>query len=253
MKRVILSAAILLAAGCGTKPSDAPAKTAKAPTVEYFHVDPATAGKFHGRIVYQGPKPTRREVPMESDIRCREEHGGKPVYDQPVVVGKDGGLANAFVYIQTGLEGKKFEPVPEPVVLDQRGCMFSPRALGIRAGQALKLRNSDKVAHNVHPVPKKNYEWNESQAPGTPDAEHKFARTEVMIPVKCNIHQWMHAYIGVVEHPYFALTGPDGSFELSNVPPGDYTVAVWHEKLGDQTRQVRLAASGSEALDFTFK
>jgi hypothetical protein len=117
----------------------------------------------------------------------------------------------------------------------------------------LKLRNSDKVSHNIHPLPKDNREWNESQAPGTPDAERKFARQEVMIPVKCNIHKWMHAYIGVVEHPYFAVTAADGSFELANIPPGEYTIAVWHEKLGVQTKQLRLEASGNEAADFQFK
>lgn len=251
MRSALLFTAVL-AAGCsGSKPAAETA--AKTEPVEYFRVDPATAGKVRGRIGYEGPKPARRAITMESDIHCREEHAGKPVYDEPVVVGKDGGLANAFVYIQAGLEGKKFEPVKEPVVLDQRGCMFVPRALGMRAGQIMKLRNSDKVAHNVHPVPKNNREWNESQAPGTPDAERKFARGEVMIPVKCNIHQWMHAYIGVVEHPYFAVTGADGSFELPNLPPGEYTIAVWHEKLGEQTRQVRLPASGTEAVDFLYK
>jgi plastocyanin len=253
MKRALLISAAAFAAGCGgSKPPEEAAKAAPA-KVEYFHVDAATAGKIHGRIVYQGPKPTRRVIPMESDIKCNEEHGGKPVYDEPVQVGEGGGLSNAFVYIQTGLEGKKFEPVQQPVILDQKGCLFAPRALGIQAGQPLTLRNSDQVQHNVHPVPKNNREWSESQAPGTPDVQHKFARTEVMVPVKCNIHQWMHAYIGVVEHPYFAVTGPDGSFDLTNVPPGDYTIAVWHEKLGDQTKPVHLGASGNEAVDFTYK
>lgn len=252
MTRILLVAAAL-AAGCGGGAAPESAKKEAAPAVEYFRVDAATAGKLRGRIVYQGAKPSRRAISMESDINCNQEHGGKPVYEEAVAVGKEGGLANAFVYIQTGLEGKKFEPVQEPVVLDQRGCMFVPRAIGLQAGQTMKLRNSDKVSHNVHPVPKNNREWNESQAPGTPDAERRFARAEVMIPVKCNIHQWMHAYIGVVEHPYFAVTGPDGSFELSNVPPGEYTVAVWHEKLGDQTKQIRLAASASETVDFLYR
>jgi plastocyanin len=252
MQRAILLTLALAAAGCGGSKPDEPA--AKAPSkVEYFHVDAATAGKLHGRISYQGPKPATRAIAMDSDIKCSQEHAGKPVIDEPVSVGRGGGLANAFVYIQAGLEGKKFEPAPEPVVLDQRGCMFVPRVLGVQAGQAMKLRNSDQVAHNVHPIPKNNREWSESQSPGTPDVEHKFARTEVMAPVKCNIHQWMHAYIGVVEHPYFAVTKADGSFELSNVPPGDYTVAVWHEKLGDRTKQIHLGASGNEAVDFTYK
>lgn len=253
MRSSLVLTSALVTIGCsGSKPSEPAAKTGP-PKVEYFRVDPATAGKLHGRIVYQGPAPTRRVIPMDSDIQCSQEHAGKPVYDDAVAVGKDGGLANAFVYIQAGLEGKKFEPAKEPVILDQRGCMFVPRALGIQAGQPMKIRNSDRVQHNIHPSPKNNREWSESQAPGTPDVEHKFARAEVMTPVKCNIHQWMHAYIGVVEHPYFAVTGPDGAFELPNVPPGDYTIAVWHEKLGDQTKQVRLGASGNEAVDFAYK
>jgi plastocyanin len=250
--RTVVAVIAGLAVGCGGSQPPATKADAVAPA-EYFRVDPATAGKVRGRISYAGPKPERLKLEMESDATCRDAHAGKPVYDEPVAVGKDGGLANAFVYIQAGLEGKKFEPVQEPVVLDQRGCLFVPRALGVRAGQILKLRNSDQVSHNIHPIPKDNREWNESQAPGTPDAERKFARTEVMIPVKCNIHKWMHAYIGVLEHPYFAVTGPDGSFELANIPPGEYTIAVWHEKLGDQTRQVRLQPSANEALDFLYK
>ena len=251
MKVAPIAAAAFLAA-CGSKP-EAAKKSEPAKAIEYFHVDPATAGKLHGRIVYQGAKPARQVIDMQSDITCSQEHAGAPAYNEPVIVGQAGGLANAFVYIQAGLEGKKFEPPKDPVVLDQRGCLFHPRVLGVRAGQPLDLRNSDKVSHNVHPVPKNNREWEEQQSPGTPDAVHRFARTEVMIPVKCNIHQWMHAYIGVMESPYFAITGPDGSFDLTNVPPGDYTVAVWHEKLGDQTKQVHLAASSNEAVDFTYR
>src|SRR3954454_6435986 len=253
MRYALIFATAIVAAGCGgSKPAEPSAKAAS-PKVDYFHVDAATAGKLHGKIVYQGPKPTRRVIPMDSDIKCSEEHAGKPVYDEPISVGAGGEPSNAFVYIQAGLEGKKFEPVKEPVILDQRGCMFVPHAIGVQAGQPMKLRNSDQVQHNIHPLPKNNREWNESQAPGTPDVEHKFARTEVMVPVKCNIHQWMHAYIGVVEHPYFAVTGADGSFELANVPPGDYTLAVWHEKLGDQTQQVHLAASATQSLEFIYK
>jgi plastocyanin len=254
MKLALILAAALFGAACGgSKPPETVAKTETAKPVEYFHVDPATAGKLHGKILYKGAKPTKLVINMDSDINCSQEHGGKPVAEDIVQVGSDGGLANAFVYIQTGLEGKKFEPVKDAVVLDQKGCMFAPRALGVRAGQPVDLRNSDKVTHNIHPVPKNNREWEQSQAPGSPDAPHKFAYPEVMIPVKCNIHQWMHAYIGVVEHPYFAVTGADGSFDLSNVPPGDYTLAIWHEKLGDQTKQVHLAASGNEALEFIYK
>ena len=251
-------AAVLIAARCGgTKPPETKeaAKPAAEPAkpVEYFHVDPATAATVHGRIVFKGAKPVRKAISMEAEAGCQKAHAGHPAYDEPVMVGKGGGLANAFVYIRAGLEGKTFESAKEPVNLDQSGCLFVPRVIGVRAAQPLDVRNSDAVSHNIHPMPKNNYEWNEQQGPHSGPAEHKFARREVMIPVKCNVHSWMHAYIGVVEHPYFTVTSADGSFEWPNVPPGDYTVAVWHETLGEQTRQVHVAASARALVDFTYQ
>ncbi len=243
----------LLAAGCGqTKapPAKAVAETAK--PVEYFHVDPATAATVRGKVLFHGPKPARAVIDMSAEAGCQKAHAGHPVYDESVVIGKGGGLANAFVYLQSGLEGKKFEPVKTAVVLDQRGCMFVPHVIGIRAAQPLEVHNSDAVSHNIHPMPANNYEWNEQQSPGSPDREHKFARTEVMIPVKCNVHSWMHAYIGVVENPYFAVTGPDGSFELRDVPPGDYTVAVWQEKFGERKQTVHVAPSEPVTVNFNY-
>jgi len=257
LKLLLLVAGALLAARCGNtgKPPEkaAPGPATAAKPIEYFHVDPATAGSLHGKIVFRGTKPARTVISMESEAGCQAAHAGHPVYDESVVVGKDGGLANAFVYIQAGLEGKNFEPVKEAVTLDQHGCLFVPRVLGIRAGQTLDVKNSDPVSHNIHPMPKENREFNSQQSPGTPDVEHRFPRPEIMIPVKCNVHAWMRAYIGVMPHPYFAVTGPDGSFQMSNVPPGDYTVAVWHEKLGDQTKQVHLDASATANVDFTYR
>jgi hypothetical protein len=143
--------------------------------------------------------------------------------------------------------------VKDPVTIDQQGCMFVPRAIGVRAGQMLLVSNSDQVSHNIHPMPQNNREWNQQQSPQSDALQHRFARAEIMIPVKCNVHAWMHAYIGVVEHPYFSVTGPDGSFVWNNVPPGDYTVAVWHEKLGQQSRQVHLEKSAQAAIDFEFR
>ena len=252
--RTFIFAAALFAAGCGQQPPKAPEKTAAAvQPVEYFHVDPATAGIVQGKVVFHGPKPPREAISMAADAACQQAHAGHPVYDETVVAGQGGALANAFVYIQSGLEGKTFEPVADTVVLDQHGCMFVPRVIGVRAAQPLAVRNSDAVSHNIHPMPQNNREWNEQQSPGTPDAVHKFARTEIMIPVKCNVHSWMHAYIGVVEHPYFAVTGADGSFQWRNVPPGDYTVAVWHEKLGKLTAPAHVAASQPAEVDFSYQ
>jgi hypothetical protein len=190
---------------------------------------------------------------MDAEAGCAKLHAGHPVYDDPVVVGKDHGLANAFVYIQSGLEGKTFEPPKEAVNLDQNGCMFVPHIIAIRNAQPLDIKNSDPVAHNIHPMPKNNREWNEEQPPGSTPAEHKFARREVMIPVKCNIHNWMRAYIGVMEHPYFAVTGADGTFEWHDVPPGEYTIAVWHEKLGEQTLKMHVARAGRALVELTYE
>ena len=253
MRRLPIFAAALLAAACG-KPPVEEKKVAEAPRpVEYFHVDAATAGTVAGTVAFHGAKPARQAISMEADEGCQKAQAGKPVYDDAVLTGKNGGLANAFVYIQTGLEGKKFEPNTEAVILDQHGCMFVPRIIGMRAGQTLDLKNGDAVAHNVHPMPVNNREWNQEQAPQAPTMEHRFARPEIMIPVKCNIHAWMHSYIGVVDHPYFAVTGLDGGFQWKNVPPGDYTVAVWHEKLGKLEQPVHVAAAGSAAADFTYR
>jgi hypothetical protein len=249
-----LLALALFAAGCNQAPPPAQTKASEpAKPPEYFHVDPATAATVHGKINYHGPKPAKERISMDAEAACEQAHAGHPVYAEPIAVGKDGALANAFVYIQSGLEGKTFEPVKAAVTLDQHGCMFVPHIIAIRAAQPLDVRNSDPVAHNIHPMPKNNHEWNESQSPGTPDAEHKFARREVMIPVKCNVHSWMHAYIGVMEHPYFAVTAADGAFQLPNLPPGDYTLAVWHEKLGEQTKQIHVGPSENAAVDFTYQ
>jgi plastocyanin len=247
----LVIAAVLLTVRCGESRRRDKGEAPK--PVEYFHVDLATAGSVRGRITFHGAAPAKTAISMDAEAWCQQAHQGHPVFDQAVVVGKDAGLANAFVYIQSGLEGKTFEPVKDPVTIDQQGCMFVPRAIGVRAGQMLLVSNSDQVSHNIHPMPQNNREWNQQQSPQSDALQHRFARAEIMIPVKCNVHAWMHAYIGVVEHPYFSVTGPDGSFVWNNVPPGDYTVAVWHEKLGQQSRQVHLEKSAQAAADFEFR
>ena len=243
MKLALLGVVMTMMSACTSRPPVAE----KTKPVEYVHVDPATAGTISGKIVFHGAKPPRKRIDMTSDAGCKTA-----AYDEPVVTDKQGGLANAFVYIQGGLEGKKFELPPVPVTLDQHGCMFAPRVIGMRAGQTLQVKNSDGVSHNIHPMPANNREWNQQQSPDSPDLEHKFPRPDVMIPVKCNVHSWMHAYIGVVDHPYFAVTGADGAFQWQNVPPGDYTVAVWHEKLGELKQAIHLAAHDAAAVNFTY-
>jgi plastocyanin len=235
--------------------STSPEKKSEAPPPAkpvYFKVDPATAGSVTGKISFTGKRPVRKKVDMDEDPLCAKLHKG-PVYDDSIDVGRKGGLANAFVYIKKGLEDKKFEPTSEPVTIDQHGCWFDPRVIGMQAGQELKAINSDPVTHNIHPRAKVNREWNQNQPQGAEPAIRKFSYPEVMIRVKCNIHAWMKAWIGVVDNPYFAVTGTDGTFEMKNVPPGVYTIEAWQEDLGTQEQQVTVSASGKAAADFTFK
>lgn len=254
MKRnLLLAAAALFTAACGQNQPPQKAAVEAPKPVEYFHVDASTAGAIKGAIVFQGAKPPRTLISMAADAGCEKAHAGHPAYDESVLVGRNGGLANAFVYIRSGLEGKSFELPKDPVALDQQGCLFVPRVIGMRAGQTLAVKNSDGVSHNVHPMPANNREFNQQQSPQAPEIEHKFPRVDIMIPVKCNVHSWMRAYIGVVDHPYFSVSGSDGSFELKNVPPGDYTVAAWHEKLGEQTQQIHVAPSETAAVNFTYR
>jgi plastocyanin len=248
---VVLIAAIALAA-CNSARQQAPAETKKAEE-PVFKVDQATAGTVSGRIAFKGRKPAPKKIEMDQDAACAKFYKGGGRTDEALVVNKDGTLANVFVYVKAGLEGKRFEAPSKPVTLDQNGCWFQPRVLGIRTGQTLSVTNSDPVTHNVHPMAQVNREWNQSQGGGDPPLNRRFTEPEVMVPVKCNIHRWMRAWIGVVDHPYFAVTGSDGSFEIPNLPPGEYTVAAWQESLGAQEQSVKVDPSGHASVEFTFK
>src|SRR5215467_1905490 len=184
----------------------------KAPP-SYFKVDPGTAGSIAGTIRYTGRRPRSRPIDMSGDPACVEAHHGK-AYDETVVAGANGGLANVFVYVKSGLEGKNFEIPQTPGVIDQQGCTFHPRVLGLETGQTLQVTNSDPVTHSIHPLAQINREWNHSQGQGDEPLARKFTKPEIMIRVKCNIHSWMRAYIGVVENPYYAVSGDTGTFEI---------------------------------------
>ena len=220
-----VAAAVL--GGCGGSTTETRSEPKKAATV-YFQVDPATAAQLSGKARFTGRKPVRKQIRID-DEDCKP---GGPVFDEQLIAGGGGALANVFIYVKSGLEGKTFPPAQAPVRFDQKGCMFRPHVVGLRAGQPFQVTNSDQVTHNIHPMPRENREWNQGQQPGAAPVERQFSRPEIGIPVKCNVHAWMRAYIAVVDHPYFAVTAGDGSFTIGNLPPGDYTVAAWHEKLG---------------------
>ncbi|MGH9629291.1 MAG: carboxypeptidase regulatory-like domain-containing protein [Bryobacteraceae bacterium] len=250
MKYVLLFLCALLSAGCSKTEEEPAAKVAPPP--EYYKVDPATAAALRGTVTFAGKKPPAEVISMNAEEACEKLHP-EPVSNPTIITASDGKLTNVFVYVKTGLEGKKFEPSNKGVVLDQRGCMFVPRVIALRAGETLTVKNSDPVSHNIHPDPRNNREWNQQQSPGAPDLQRRFGFPEVMIPVKCNVHSWMRSYIGVMDHPYFAVTGDTGAFEWTALPPGEYTIAAWHETLGEQTEKITLAGGSQETVNFTFR
>jgi hypothetical protein len=245
--------AAIMFSSCGQQKAEvSEKKAANVTAAAFFHVDPATAGTISGHVRYHGPRPERKRISMEEDPACGKAAKG-PAYEDKLVVSRDGGVGNAFVYIKSGLEGKKFETPSEPVVLDQKGCVFAPRVMGAQVKQTVLIRNGDPLEHNIHPMPKINLGWNEVMTPGSPDAPHRFAHQEVMMRVKCNVHGWMRAYLGVLDHPYYAVTGSDGWFELKNIPPGDYTLGVWHEELGEMEKPAKLTPAASQQVEFAFE
>ena len=203
-----------------------------------------------GTVTYAGPD-TDPPVSMQGDPSCAGLHP-EPVDSNEIAL-KNGKLANVFVYVKSGLEGKSF-PVPaEKKQVDQRGCLYSPRVLGVQVGQTVEFTNSDPTLHNIHALPTANEESNDPQLQGMPPIDKTFAKPEVMVPLRCDIHPWMTAYLGVVSHPYYAVSGEDGTFSIRNLPPGRYTLEAWHEKLGTQTREVTIAPGRMVAIGFDFK
>jgi plastocyanin len=171
-----------------------------------------------------------------------------------VVVGADGAVQNTFVYIKDGLDkAYSFDVPATAVMLDQKGCRYVPRVIGIRAGQRLEVVNTDATLHNVHALPMQNQEFNHGQKEKDPNIVHTFTVPEVMVRFKCDVHGWMTAYVGVMAHPFFAVTGQDGTFKIDGVPPGTYTVGVWHEKFGESTQSVTLGDRDTKTATFTFK
>jgi carboxypeptidase family protein len=215
-------------------------------------VDPITAGTVSGKIRFTGKRPRTTTIDMSEDPACVEAHRGKAI-DESLLVSSNGELADAFVYVKKGLEGKNFEIPSTPVTIDQNGCWFRPRVLGIQTNQILEVTNSDPVTHNIHPMGQMNREWNHSQGPGDAPLIRKFIKPEIMIPVKCNIHHWMRAYIGVVDHPYFAVSKQDGSYTIADLPPGTYTIEVWHESLGAQEQQITVVPHANVVANVTFQ
>lgn len=243
-----MAAPLLFLAGCG---GSGPPKTESEINIPAAHVDEATAGTISGRVLFQGDAPVMPVIDMSSNPQCERQHHA-PQKAETVVVNANHTLRNVFVWIKDGLPRARWTPPAEAARLDQRGCVYEPHVLGMMEGQQLEILNNDPVNHNVHAESQINPPWNESQPPR---AEHKFKRfesEEVLFPVTCSVHPWMRSYIGVSPHPFFAVTGADGSFALKGVPPGTYTIEAVHEKYGRKEGKLTLAPSGAAVLDFTY-
>jgi hypothetical protein len=210
-----------------------------------------TPSSVKGTVKFEGTAPKPSRIDMSQDPLCAKLHS-TPATTEDVVVGGDGGLANVVIYVSDGLTSHDFQPPPQPAVLEQKGCQYKPHVLALQASQKLNVVNGDETTHNIHPTPNNNREWNMTQPHAMP-LEQSFAREEIAIPVKCNIHPWMKGYIAIFKHPYFAVTDKNGSFELKDLPPGTYTITAWQEKLGSQIQKVTVSAGEAKTLEFAFK
>ena len=247
----LLGLLLLLAAGCGKKEetsSEEAAKPAETAAPAGTPVDAATVATVSGTVSFAGTAPAPKKIDMSQDSMCK---GTNETQNLVVANGK---LANVFVYVKTGAEKYSFPTPTEHAKLDQQGCKYTPHVLGVMAGQPIDIINSDNTTHNIHPTPKDNREWNKSQPPQSAPISDSFAREEIMLPVKCNQHPWMKMYINVVKTPLYAVTGPDGKFEIKGLPPGTYTIAAVQEGLGEQTTQVTVGPKEAKTgVDFSFK
>ena len=222
------------------------------PVDEFAGIDTAEAGTISGKVSFTGPTPTPEKIKLGADPVCKDHYEGSSLFQEHEMLNEDGTLKNVFVWIKGGMEGKTF-PVPnEPVVLDQKGCRYEPHVFGLRAGQPLKILNSDPTSHNIHALPKKNKGFNKSMPRKGMKLDQEFKKTEVPVYIKCDVHPWMNAYAGVLEHPYWYVTGKAGTYELKNVPPGEYTIGAFHEKWGFQEQKVTVEAKGTVTADLSY-
>lgn len=210
-------------------------------------IDPATVATLNGTVKFDGAAPKPAKIDMSQDPGCKGANQAENL------VVDNGDLANVFVYVKDGLGNRTFEVPKDPVVLEQQGCRYHPHVLGVMAGQTVDIKNADPTTHNIHPTPKDNREWNESQPPSSPDLQKTFAREEIMMQVKCNQHPWMKMYVNVVKSPFYAVTDKSGKYEIKGLPPGDYTLAFVHEKLGEQDQKITVAPKETKTVDQTFK
>jgi carboxypeptidase family protein len=204
-----------------------------------------------GKVSFDGPAPSNPKVKMSADAYCLKQHAGE-VEIPETAVSADKGLANVFIYVKDGIKGT-YPPPSTPAQIDQKGCSYTPHVFGMVAGQSLDIINSDATLHNIHAFPEKNEAFNLGMPVQGMKYTKKFDKPEVMVKIKCDVHGWMLAWCGVVTHPFFAVSGPDGTYTIKDLPAGTYTLEAWHEKLGTQTQQVTVGDKDTKTVAWTFK
>jgi plastocyanin len=251
MKRAFLGCVLILCA-CG-KGKDAPAAgdTTAAATPSTPAAAPQGGATISGTISFTGTPPANPTIDMSEEATCAAKYTTPPTDPRVLVAG--GKLANAFVYVKTGLPaGSSYTAPSTPVNLDQRGCLYHPRIFGVMVGQPIEIINSDPLLHNIKAVPKENRGFNISQPSEGMKTTRTFTKPEVMVPLECNVHGWMNAYAGVMNHPFFAVSGEDGTFTIRGLPAGTYEIEAWHEKLGTRTVSVTVTENGTATADLAF-
>lgn len=213
----------------------------------------ADSASISGKVAFDGTAPKAKKIKTDADPKCAEMHADSPLTSEEVVVNPNGTLKNVFVYLKSGLEGKTYEPPKTPVELDQAGCHYVPHVFGMMAKQPLKIVNSDDTLHNIHAMPTKSKEFNVGQPNKGMETMRTFAEPEIMVHLKCDVHPWMSAYVGVLNHPFYSATGEDGTFKIKDLPAGEYEIVAWHEKYGEQTQKIKVGAGEAKTADFTFK
>jgi len=241
-------AAVLVVGGCKKQSATEPAQ-------QFTTIDWANAGTIQGTIHYTKTPPKPVQIDMNQDPACTL---GPALFAEQNVVGKDGGYANVFVYLKEGLGNKVYAAPTQPVDIDQKGCRYIPHVVGVMAGQPVRFTNSDPTMHNVHMVPtvQGNQAVDVSQPPAgganQPADQRTFAKPELMMPVRCNNHPWMQAFLNVSTNPFFAVTDADGHFTIKGVPPGTYTIASDQEVAGEKTATVTVPAKGTVTVDLSY-
>lgn len=239
--------AVIIISGCGSNPNPKVAAL-PAPTRK---IDASMTASITGKVTLEGTPPTPKPIDMSAEPFC-EKLNAAAVFPQQVVTGNSGSLANVVVYVKDFPVDYIVEAPGAAATLSQRGCMYDPHIVALRSGQVLEIKNEDQANHNILAMPEQNPKWNKSETSGAPPIQETFAIPELAIPVRCNVHPWMKSYVFVFSHPYYAVTGKDGQFELKNLPPGTYTIEAWQEKYGKQDATITVGPKESKPMDFKF-